>query len=67
MRKQQGDTILIFITGIKDYVFDALDLYAFQYLLKPPFQFIHRRIDFYGLPYSVYPYLLCPALNIQDF
>ena len=35
LRKQQGDTILIFITGIKDYVFDALDLYAFQYLLKP--------------------------------
>ena len=30
-----GDTVLVFITGIKDYVFDALDLYAFQYLLKP--------------------------------
>ncbi|MDE5698686.1 MAG: LytTR family DNA-binding domain-containing protein, partial [Lachnospiraceae bacterium] len=25
----------IFITGIKEYVFDALDLYAFHYLLKP--------------------------------
>ena len=35
LRKQQEDTVLIFITGIKDYVFDALDLYAFQYLLKP--------------------------------
>ena len=35
LREQQGDTVLIFITGIKDYVFDALDLYAFQYLLKP--------------------------------
>lgn len=29
------DTVLIFITGVKEYVFDALDLYAFQYLLKP--------------------------------
>ena len=29
------DTVLVFITGIRDYVFDALDLYAFQYLLKP--------------------------------
>ena len=28
------DTVLVFITGIKDYVFDAFDLYAFQYLLK---------------------------------
>ena len=30
-----GDTVLVFVTGIKDYVFDAFDLYAFQYLLKP--------------------------------
>ena len=29
------DAVLVFITGIKDYVFDAFDLYAFQYLLKP--------------------------------
>ena len=29
------DTVLIFIMGVKEYVFDALDLYAFQYLLKP--------------------------------
>ena len=35
LREKQGDTVLIFITGIKDYVFDAFDLYAFQYLLKP--------------------------------
>lgn len=35
LREQQTDTVLVFITGIKDYVFDALDLYAFQYLLKP--------------------------------
>ena len=35
LRERQGDTVLIFITGIKEYVFDALDLYAFHYLLKP--------------------------------
>ena len=35
LRKRQEETVLIFITGIKEYVFDALDLYAFQYLLKP--------------------------------
>ncbi len=35
LRERQGDIVLIFITGIKEYVFDALDLYAFQYLLKP--------------------------------
>lgn len=35
LREKQEKTVLIFITGIKEYVFDALDLYAFQYLLKP--------------------------------
>lgn len=35
LRKKQEEVILIFITGLKEYVFDALDLYAFQYLLKP--------------------------------
>lgn len=35
LREQYGEAILIFITGLKEYVFDALDLYAFQYLLKP--------------------------------
>ena len=35
LREKQGDTVLVFVTGIKDYVFDAFDLYAFQYLLKP--------------------------------
>ena len=35
LRERQEDTVLIFITGIKEYVFDALDLYAFHYLLKP--------------------------------
>ena len=35
LRERRGDIVLVFITGIKDYVFDALDLYAFQYRLKP--------------------------------
>ncbi len=35
LREKQADTVLVFVTGIKDYVFDAFDLYAFQYLLKP--------------------------------
>ncbi len=35
LRERQEDAVLIFITGIKEYVFDALDLYAFHYLLKP--------------------------------
>ena len=35
LRERRDDTVLVFITGIKDYVFDAFDLYAFQYLLKP--------------------------------
>lgn len=35
LRERQGDAIIIFVTGLKEYVFDALDLYAFHYLLKP--------------------------------
>jgi len=35
LRDRQEDAVLIFITGIKEYVFEALDLYAFHYLLKP--------------------------------
>lgn len=35
LREKQADTVLVFVTGIEDYVFDAFDLYAFQYLLKP--------------------------------
>lgn len=35
IRKKNADTVLIFITGMKEYVFEALDIYAFHYLLKP--------------------------------
>lgn len=35
VREKNADTVLIFITGIKEYVFEALEVYAFHYLLKP--------------------------------
>lgn len=35
LREQNEETFLIFITGIKEYVFDAFDVAAFHYLLKP--------------------------------
>lgn len=35
IRKQGSNTILIFITSSRDYVFDAFDVEAFQYLIKP--------------------------------
>ena len=34
-KKKQDDIVLIFVTGNREYVFDAIDLYAFHYLLKP--------------------------------
>lgn len=35
LRKQNEDAVLIFVTGVKDYVFEAFDVAAFHYLLKP--------------------------------
>lgn len=35
LREQSEETVLMFITGIKEYVFDAFDVAAFHYLLKP--------------------------------
>lgn len=35
LRERGEETILIFITGLKEYVFDAFDVSAFHYLLKP--------------------------------
>ncbi len=35
LRKRYEDTIIIFITGIKEYVFEAFDVAAFHYLIKP--------------------------------
>ena len=34
--RNRGDEVfLIFVTGAKEYIFDAFDVSAFQYLLKP--------------------------------
>ena len=35
LRERDEDTILIFITAIREYVFEAFDVAAFHYLLKP--------------------------------
>lgn len=35
LRKKTDNTVLIFITGVKEYVFDAFDVSAFHYLIKP--------------------------------
>lgn len=35
LRQQQDESVLIFVTGIKEYVFEAFDVTAFHYLLKP--------------------------------
>ena len=35
LRQKSPDTILIFVSSSREYVFDAYDVEAFQYLLKP--------------------------------
>ena len=35
LRQRNADAVLVFITGIKEYVFEAFDVSAFHYLLKP--------------------------------
>lgn len=35
IRRRNSDVILIFITAIREYVFEAFDVSAFHYLLKP--------------------------------
>ncbi|MDE5933457.1 MAG: LytTR family DNA-binding domain-containing protein [Lachnospiraceae bacterium] len=35
LRARKDDAVLIFVTGLKDYVFEAFDVAAFHYLLKP--------------------------------
>ena len=35
LRERDEEAILIFITGIREYVFDAFEVAAFHYLLKP--------------------------------
>lgn len=35
LRRHQEDTLLIFVSGLRETVFDALDLHPFHFLLKP--------------------------------
>lgn len=35
LRQRSGDTVLIFVTVSKEYVFDAFEVTAYDYLLKP--------------------------------
>lgn len=35
LRQKADNTVLIFITSVKEYVFDAFDVAAFHYLIKP--------------------------------
>lgn len=35
LRQKTEDAVLIFITGVKEYVLDAFDVAAFHYLIKP--------------------------------
>lgn len=35
MRKQEKQSLIVFITSAREYVFEAFDVEAFQYLLKP--------------------------------
>ncbi|MBD5502741.1 MAG: response regulator transcription factor [Lachnospiraceae bacterium] len=35
LRKQRRDTILIFVTALSEYVYEAFDVGAFHYLVKP--------------------------------
>lgn len=35
LQQRQKGTLLIFVSGLRDTVFDALDLHPFQFLLKP--------------------------------
>lgn len=35
LRKKKDEAVLIFVTGAKEYVFEAFDVSAFHYLLKP--------------------------------
>lgn len=34
-RKENEEAVLVFVTGLKEYVFEAFDVEAFHYLLKP--------------------------------
>lgn len=33
--RQESGAVIVFVTALKEYIFDAFDVHAFQYLLKP--------------------------------
>ena len=33
--RQESEAVIVFVTALKEYIFDAFDIQAFQYLLKP--------------------------------
>lgn len=33
--RKESEAVIVFVTALKEYVFDAFDVHAFQYLLKP--------------------------------
>ena len=35
LQQFNAETVIVFIIGIKEYVFEAFDVSAFHYLLKP--------------------------------
>lgn len=35
MLRQESEAVIVFVTALKEYIFDAFDVQAFQYLLKP--------------------------------
>lgn len=43
-------SVIIFITGLKDYVFDAFDVKAFHYILKPVNEEKFKKILYSALP-----------------
>lgn len=43
LRKETG-AVIVFVTALKEYVFDAFDVQAFQYLLKPVDEGIFFRV-----------------------
>ena len=61
LREKSPDTILIFISSSREYVFDAYDVEAFQYLLKPVdtkklkavLQKAVRKIDIHSREYMI--------------
>ncbi len=44
LRMKDENAVLIFVTALKEYVFDAFDVYAFHYLLKPVSEEKFRRV-----------------------